>query len=77
MQKGKSNIYVISLKGQLDQKWEKWFENFQVYSSHFNTELIGEIEDQAALHGLLKKIRDTGLHLNFIKELDESKNDEF
>ena len=76
MQKGKSNIYVISLKGQLDQKWKKWFDNFQVYSSHLNTELIGEIEDQAALYGLLKKIRDTGLHLNFIKELGES-NDEF
>ncbi len=57
-------VYQIRLKGQLGAEWAEWFEGLAVtLEEDGNTLLIGPLADQAALHGLLKKIRDLGLPL--------------
>ena len=57
-------IYEIRIKGQLDCGWADWFDGLQV-ATHANgeTALTGPIADQAALYGVLKKIRDLGMPL--------------
>jgi hypothetical protein len=56
--------YHIRLKGHLDQDWSDWFDNLTI-SNRANGEAIlsGPLADQAALHGVLIKIRDLGLPL--------------
>ena len=57
-------IYRIRIQGQLDRQWSDWFAEMEVtYDENGNTLLTGQVIDQAALHGLLKKIRDLGLTL--------------
>lgn len=59
-----TRIYQISVQGQLDPTWANWFDNMNVtQDSNGNTLLTGPIADQAALHGLLKKVRDLGMTL--------------
>ncbi len=59
-----SLVYQIRLKGQLDSQWADWFEGLAVtLEEDGNTLLTGPVTDQAALHGLLKKIRDLGMPL--------------
>jgi len=56
--------YRIRLKGQLDQPWADWFEGLAItLEDNGDTLLSGPVADQAALHGLLKKIRDLGMPL--------------
>jgi len=57
-------VYQIKVKGLLDSKWSDWFDGFAITPlSSGETLLIGPVADQAALHGLLNKIRDIGLPL--------------
>jgi len=52
----------IRVKGQIDQHWSDWFDDLTVTHTDQNeTVLTGPIPDQAALHGLLAKLRDLGL----------------
>jgi len=54
----------IRIKGQLDETWSEWFEGFTVSNTGQNqTTLVGELPDQAALYGLIAKLRDLGLTL--------------
>ena len=63
--------YEIQVKGNLDSKWESWFEGFKIVHKTKDTTLLsGSVADQAALHGILGKVRDLGLHLIFIKEVE-------
>lgn len=56
--------YEIRLKGYLDKKWTDWFEGLTITMEEDGTTLLtGLVVDQAALHGLLKKIRDLGIPL--------------
>ena len=56
--------YQIRLKGHLDTQWADWFAGLAVsLEENGDTLLTGPVADQAALHGLLKKIRDLGLPL--------------
>jgi hypothetical protein len=56
--------YEIRLKGHLDDQWAEWFEGLSItLEDNGDTLLIGSVIDQAALHGLLKKVRDLGLPL--------------
>lgn len=57
-------IYQIRIKGYLDRQWENWFENATItLEKDGDTLLTLPVIDQAALHGLLKKIRDLGMPL--------------
>ncbi|MCW1967714.1 MAG: hypothetical protein KIH69_006290 [Anaerolineae bacterium] len=57
-------IYQIKLEGHLGQHWSDWFEGMSISpEDDGNTVLTGPVADQAALHGLFKKIRDLGLPL--------------
>jgi hypothetical protein len=56
--------YEIRLKGHLDDRWTDWFEGLTITPEEDgDTLLTGPVIDQAALHGLLKKVRDLGLPL--------------
>jgi len=56
--------YEIRLQGQLEARWESWFDGLAItLDQDGNTLLSGPLADQAALHGLLKKVRDLGLPL--------------
>jgi len=57
-------IYKIRIKGQLDSQWTDWFEGLTItLDNNGDTLLTGSVVDQAALHGLLKKVRDLGIPL--------------
>ena len=56
--------YEIRLKGHLDDRWAEWFEGLTItLEENGDTLLTGPVIDQAALHGLLKKVRDLGMPL--------------
>ncbi|MCB8983756.1 MAG: hypothetical protein H6659_08035 [Ardenticatenaceae bacterium] len=57
-------IFEIRLQGQLGEEWASWFEGMAITQTEDgDTVLTGPVADQAALHGLLKKVRDLGLPL--------------
>lgn len=57
-------IYEIRIAGHLSPQWMDWFEGLTIIlEEDGNTLLKGPVEDQAALHGLIKKIRDLGTAL--------------
>jgi len=59
-----ADYYEIRVRGLLDNHWSGWFEGLTLTSLRNGETLIaGPIQDQAALHGILAKIRDLGLHL--------------
>jgi hypothetical protein len=63
--------YEIRLKGHLDDRWVEWFEGLAIMlEEDGNTLLTGPVVDQAALHGLLKKVRDLGLPLISVSPLE-------
>lgn len=55
--------YRIRLKGHLNQKWSDWFGQMVISTEGSDTILTGSVADQAALHGLLNRIRDLNLAL--------------
>ena len=56
--------YEIRLKGHLDSRWAAWFDGLSLTRENDGTTIIcGPVADQAALHGLLQKVRDLGLPL--------------
>jgi hypothetical protein len=61
-----SNVphYEIRLKGYLEARWVKWFDGLSIsWEEDGNTLLTGAVADQAALHGIFKKVRDLGMPL--------------
>ena len=59
-----ADVYRITIKGHLDSEWSDWFEGLTItHMDNGETVLTGPIVDQAALHGVLMKIRDLGLPL--------------
>jgi hypothetical protein len=57
-------VYQIRLKGHLGSQWTDWFEGLTIsLEDNGDTLLTGPVVDQAALHGLLKKVRDLGMPL--------------
>jgi len=57
-------VYDIRVKGHLDGRWSEWFGGLTITNPEEGETLIsGEIVDQAALHGVLAKVRDLGLPL--------------
>ncbi len=57
----------------LDARWSAWFEGLEVTSDESgHTTIAGPVADQAALHGLLAKVRDLGLKLISVRPIDPS-----
>ena len=67
-------IYEIRVQGRLDQCWSTWFEGLTIsYEDDDITMLHGPIGDEAALHGILIKVRDLALPLLAVSRVPESK----
>lgn len=60
---GQPLVYQIRLKGHLDRQWSDWFAGLAITLDDGDTLLTGPVRDQAALHGVLKKVRDLGAPL--------------
>ena len=56
-------VYQIKIRGHLVPQWTDWFEGLTITLEDGNTLLTGPVIDQAALHGLLKKVRDLNMPL--------------
>ena len=59
-----SGIYEIRIRGHLDSRWAHWFEGLTIrLADNGDTILAGLVVDQAALHGVLKRVRDLNMAL--------------
>jgi hypothetical protein len=63
--------YEIRIESLVDQRWSAWFDGLQITSQPGGVTVIaGPVADQAALHGLLARIRDLGLPLISVRRID-------
>ena len=63
--------YEIRLRGRLDSRWAAWFDGMTLTTADDGTTVLaGPVTDQAALHGLLQKVRDLGLPLHSVTPLE-------
>ena len=67
--------YQIKVKGRLGSQWCDWFEGMTITSEEGVTTITGEVADQAALHGLLIRVRDLGLPLISVERVEPDKDD--
>ena len=68
--------YEIRIKGHLDGRWADWFGGLTItLEENGDTLLIGPVTDQAALHGLLRKVRDLGQPLLSVNRIEPSQNE--
>ena len=69
--RSESGRYEIRLMGHLDAHWTTWFDGLTVTHKDDGTTVIsGQVVDQAALHGLLQRVRDLGLPLVSVAKVD-------
>ena len=69
-------VYQIRIKGHLGSQWTDWFEGLTItLEEDGNTLLTGPVVDQAALHGLLKKVCDLGMPLVSVRPLEPGQAD--
>ena len=69
-------LYEIRIKGHLDDRWADWFEGLTItLEDNGDTLLTGPVVDQAALHGLLRKVRDLGIPLLSINRVEPGQAD--
>ena len=63
-------IYEIMVKGKLDLRWSRWFADLQIIPQpDGNTLLTGQIADQAALYGVISRMRDLGMVLISVQRM--------
>jgi hypothetical protein len=75
MNPGQPMIYQIRIKGHLGREWTDWFGGLTLtLEDNGETLLTGPVIDQAALHGLLKKVRDVGMPLLSVIEVQFNEN---
>ena len=73
---GQPVIYQIRLKGHLGRRWKDWFGDATItLEDNGETLITCPVVDQAALHGLLKKVRDLGMPLLSVYRIDPDKQD--
>jgi hypothetical protein len=71
-----SVFYQIRIKGHLGRQWTDWFDGLTItLEDSGDTLFTGPVADQAALHGLLKKIRDLGLPLLSVNHIQPGRTD--
>lgn len=69
-------IYQVRIKGHLGPQWMNWFEGLTItLEEDGSTLLSGPVADQAALHGLLKKVRDLGMPLLSVNSFEADQQD--
>ena len=69
-------VYQIRIKGHLGSQWTDWFEGLTItLEDNGDTLLTGPVVDQAALHGLLKKVRDLGMPLVSVSPVEPGQAD--
>lgn len=67
-------FYTLLIEGRLDSHWSEWFEGMTVtHLETGNTLLSGPLVDQAALYGLLNRIRDLNLNLIYLEKISDNK----
>jgi hypothetical protein len=66
--------YYIRVQGHLDDRWSEWFDGLTI-SNRLNGDAVlhGPIVDQAALHGVLAKVRDLGLPLIVVRRVSPAR----
>ena len=70
-------VYQIRIKGHLGHQWTEWFDGLTItLEDDGDTLLTGPVVDQAALHGLLKKVRDLGMPLLSVDPVKLDQNDD-
>jgi hypothetical protein len=62
--------YEIRVKGVLDARWQTWFEGMTITTTRDETIISGTVADQVALHSLLTRIRDLGLPLIAVYQIE-------
>ncbi len=68
-----SVFYEIRVEGYVGDSWSTWFEDMDIrHEENGETVLCGPVRDQAALHGVLMKIRDLGLPLVAVRRLKQT-----
>jgi hypothetical protein len=68
--------YEIRIKGHLDDRWDDWFGRLTItLEDNGDTLLTGPVVDQAALHGLLRKVRDLGMPLISVNRVESGQAD--
>ena len=73
---GQPVIYKIRIKGHLGHQWTDWFEGLTItLEDNGDTLITGPVIDQAALHGLLKKVRDLGMPLVSVSPVEPDQPD--
>ncbi len=66
-----AKVYESRVQGHLDARWAEWFEGLTItLEENGSTLLSGPLADQAALHGILKKVRDLGLTLVSVNSVE-------
>ena len=71
-----SMVYQIRIKGHLDPHWSEWFGGLTITLEEAGeTLLTGSVVDQAALHGLLRKVRDLGMPLISVTRVEPGQVD--
>ena len=77
LETGAPVVYQIRIKGHLGSQWTDWFEGLIItLEEDGDTLLTGPVVDQAALHGLLKKVRDLGMPLVSVCPLEPGQADQ-
>jgi hypothetical protein len=66
-----TGLFEIRITGHLDERWTAWFDGMTVsHATDGTTCITGDVADQAALHGLLQRVRDLGLPLISLRRVD-------
>jgi len=66
-----AKVYEIRVLGELGPRWSCWFADLAVETVDGETVIVGRVDDQAALHGLLARIRDLGLPLLGLRVVED------
>ncbi len=69
-------FYEIRIQGHLDEQWMTWFDGLTItLEENGDTLLSGPVADQAALHGLLRKVRDLGIPLVSVVQVQSNRSE--
>jgi hypothetical protein len=74
-------LYEIKVKGHIDETWSSWFEDMEISTGYAEdgtpvTTFTGQLDDQAALHGVLGKIRDINMPLISVNQVEIDMKDD-